>query len=78
MGGSGPDEGFGIGIVVLQVVFDGGFEVSDAAKHAAPNGILGDQAKEALDQIEPGCRGRGKVKMEARVSFQPCFDFGML
>lgn len=32
------DEGFGIGIVALQVDLDGGFEVGDASEDAAANG----------------------------------------
>ncbi len=77
-GCGGPDEGFRIGIMVLQVVFDGGFEVGDAAKHAAADGILGDQPEEALDLVEPRGGSRREVEMKARMAFQPCFDLGML
>ena len=74
----GPDEGFGVGIVVLQVGFDGGLEVGDAPEDAASDGVLGDQAEEALDQVEPGGGGRGEMEVEARMAFQPGFDLGML
>ena len=49
----GPDERFGVGIVLVQVGFDGGLEFGDAAKHAAADGVLGDQAEEAFDQVDP-------------------------
>ena len=64
--------------MVLQVVFDGGFEVGDAAKHAAADGIGGDQPEEALDLVEPRGGSRREVEMKARMAFQPCFDLGML
>jgi hypothetical protein len=35
MSASGPDEGFGIGFVMLQIGFDGGFEVGDAHEDIA-------------------------------------------
>ena len=40
--------------------------------------VLGDQAEEALDLVEPGSRGRGEVHMEARMALQPGLDLGML
>ena len=52
-GGSGPDEGFGVGIVVIEVLLDGGFEFGDALEDTAANAVLGDPAKETLDLIEP-------------------------
>jgi hypothetical protein len=47
-------------------------------KDAASDGILGDQAEEPLDQIDPGGRSRREVEMEAPVTFEPCLDLGML
>ena len=64
--------------MMLQVIFDDRFEIADAVKDAAPDGILCDQAEEALDQIDPGRRSRREVEMEARVAFEPCLDLGML
>src|SRR5260370_13803304 len=63
---------------MLQVIFDGRFEIGDAMKDAASDGILCDQAEEALDQIDPGRRSRREVEMEAPVAFEPCLDLGML
>src|SRR5215475_15624639 len=63
---------------MVQVVFDSEFEVSNAAKDAAANGILCNQAEEPLDQVCPG-RGRGgKVQVEPRVPLEPGPHFGML
>lgn len=42
---SGPDERFGCGIVMLQVVFDSGFQIGNASEDIAADGILGDQAE---------------------------------
>ncbi len=64
--------------MMRQVICDGRFEIGDAVKDAAADGILSDQAEEALDQIDPGRRSRREVEMEARVAFEPCLDLGML
>src|SRR5262249_40163620 len=64
--------------MMLQVLYDGCFEIGDAVEDAAPDGILCDQAEEALDQIDPGRRSRREVKMEAPVALEPCLDLGML
>ncbi len=76
-GGSGPNERFGIGIVVFEVTLDGGFDLRDALEHAAADAIRGDQAEEALDLIEPGRRSRREVHMEPLVSREPGPDAGM-
>jgi hypothetical protein len=60
-GWGGPDEGVWIGIMMRQVICDGRFEIGDAVKDAAADGILSDQAEEALDQIDPGRRSRREV-----------------
>jgi len=41
VGCCGPDERLGIGIVVVQVTFDGVFEVGDAVEDAASDGVVG-------------------------------------
>ena len=77
-GGFGPDEGLWIGIVVFQVVVNGGFELGNGGEDAAPDALLSDQPEEALDLIEPGGRGGGEVQVKAGVLGQPCLDVGML
>ena len=74
----GPDEGLGLGIVLLQVGFDCGLEFGDAAEHAAADGVAGDQAEEAFDLIDPGGRCRGEVEVEARMALEPGCDLGVL
>jgi Transposase len=78
MGGFGPAEGFGIFVPVGQEAGDGLLQARDAVEAAAANGLRGDQAEPALDQVEPRGAGRGEVQMEARVRDQPLFDRGML
>jgi hypothetical protein len=50
---------------------------SDAAKTARANHFTGDFTKKALDQVEPGRRGWGKVQMEAGMTLEPGDDLGM-
>ena len=78
MGGFGPAEGFGIFVPVGQEAGNGLLQARDAVEAAAANGLRGDQAEPALDQVEPRGAGRGEVQMEARVRGQPLFDCGML
>ena len=49
----GPDEWFWVGVMLFEIVFDGGFKISDAMEDAASDAILGDLAEEAFDLIEP-------------------------
>ena len=62
--GFGPDEGLGIGVVVLLVIH---LELGDAVEGAATNAVSGDLGEEALDHVEPGSRGRREVRMKARM-----------
>src|SRR5260370_18320789 len=78
MGGFGPAEGFGIFVPVGQKAGDGLLQARDAVEAAAANGLRGDQAEPALDQVEPRGAGRGEVHVQARVRGQPLFDRGML
>jgi hypothetical protein len=41
----------GVGIVMVQVVLDSGFEFGHASEDAAADVVLGDQAEEALDLV---------------------------
>ena len=67
----GPDEWFGICIVLFQVFHDGTFELLDTFEDAAANTFSGDLGKEPLDHVEPGSRGRCEVQMEAGMGFEP-------
>ena len=48
-GGSGPDVGFGIGIVTVDIFNNGGNEIEDVAENAAANAVLGQVMKETFD-----------------------------
>jgi len=67
----GLDEGFGIGIVVLQVIHNGVLELGDALEGPAANAVSGDLGEEALDHVEPGSRGRREVEVETRMGLEP-------
>jgi len=55
LGGLGPDEGLGIGVVAVEIVVDRSLKVGDAPEDAAADALGRDLGEEALDQIEPGC-----------------------
>src|SRR6516164_5712351 len=57
IGGLGPFEGLGIGVVMTDEVHDVGAQSLDAAIDAAPDLLVGDEGEEALDLIEPGRAG---------------------
>jgi hypothetical protein len=62
VGGLGPAERLGVGIGGLDVDFDRCFELGHRAEHAASQGTLGQQRKEALDLINPGSpSGEGRL-----------------
>ena len=53
IGGLGPSEGFGIGVVSVDERSDVGPKSGDAAIDAAPDLLIGKEREEALDLIEP-------------------------
>jgi hypothetical protein len=69
-----PSEGFWLGIVRLDVGVDGGFKFGGGAMHAAAHLALGEQAEEALDLVDLGCRGRGEVEVPAGPFGEPVAD----
>ena len=52
---------------MVEVVVDGRFEFGHRGEDPAPDAVMSDQAEEALDLVEPRCRGRGEVQVKARV-----------
>jgi hypothetical protein len=67
----GGDDGFGIGvpgersgllIVVLDEAVDRLLEGDDRVEHAAFEPAAAELGEEALDRVQPGARGRGKVE----------------
>ena len=47
---------------------DAGDEVGDGREAAATQGLAGDDREEGFDQVQPGARGRGEVRAEAKSS----------
>jgi hypothetical protein len=75
----GPDEGLGVGIVVVQVFDNGALELRDALEGAAADAISSDLGEEPLNHIEPGGRGGCEVQMEAGVRFDPAlYSWGLV
>src|SRR5258708_34202371 len=74
----GPDEGLWIGIVMLEVVLDGGFEFGNAFEDAGADAVSGDKAEEALNLVKPGPGSGCEVHVEARMPFEPRLDLGVL
>jgi hypothetical protein len=62
VGGFGPDEGFGAGIVLDEMSIDSGLQVGDRVKDAAADALPRHLGKEVLDGVEPRRRGRGEVE----------------
>jgi hypothetical protein len=73
-----PAIGRGLEVVVLEVDVDRCDQFVDARKGAFTDDVVGELAKEALDEVEPGGTGRGKVDLNARMLLQPSADGGML
>ena len=71
VGISGPDEGLGLAIVLLEEAVDGALEVVDGSEDAALETALGQNREKAFDGVEPRGRGRREVKAPARVARQP-------
>ena len=74
IGGLGPFEGLGVGVVMTDEVHDVGAQSLDAAIDAAPDLLVGDEREEALDLIEPGRTGGREMDMPARPFGEPVAD----
>src|SRR3954468_16324935 len=59
------------------VASDRVLKVGNGGEHAASDAFAGDGREEALDGVDPGCRGRGEVEHPARMFCQPCLDLRM-
>src|SRR5207237_2743040 len=78
LGGFGPDEGLGAGIVLGEIRIDGGLQVGDRAEDAAADVLPGYHGKEILDGVEPGGRDRGEGESPTRMPRQPGQHLGCL
>lgn len=78
VGIGGPDEAPGGSIVLGDEAVDGGLKIDDAAEAAAAQALGGQLGEEALDGVQPRCRGGREVEDPARVVFQPGPHLGVL
>ena len=53
VGIGGPDEGFGLGIVVPDEAVDGSLELDDRMEHAALEPAAREPGEEGLDGVQP-------------------------
>ena len=70
----GPDEGARVGVGGLDVAADRRLQGLDGGERPAPDLAQGEQGEPALDQVEPGGRGRREVQVVARPLGQPVPD----
>jgi hypothetical protein len=65
-------------IPVLDVRFDGCDQFIEIGDGEAADLTLREFAEESLDQVQPRGTGGGEVKMDSRVSCEPCLHFTRL
>ena len=51
LGGFGPDEGFGTGIVLGEISIDGGLQVDDRAEHTTADALPRHLGEDVLDRV---------------------------
>jgi hypothetical protein len=78
MGGLCPDKGLGMGVVVRNVVVDGGGEFGHTFEDTATNTLGGYFSEPTLYKIEPRRRCRNKMEVKAGVPDKPSLDPWML
>ena len=78
MGLGGPDKSLGIFVGQGEVLLEGCGKCRDAAKHPVAQALGRDIAEEPFVHVEPGCRRRGEMKLEARVLGDLLLTFGCL
>ena len=71
----GPDEGFGLSIVLGEEAVDGGLKVNKGAERSPFEPPLREFCEEPLHGIEPGARGWGEVEDPARMPLKPSQHF---
>ena len=74
VGGFGPDEGLRVGVGLVDVGVDRGFEIIGLFEGATLQSSGGREGKPALDEVEPRGGCRGEVQVPARALHQPVVD----
>ena len=70
----GPDEGFGVVVVMVDVVEDRCDQLLDTAKDSAAQTIFGQVAEEALHHVQPRATCRCEVHAKAGMTVEPALD----
>ena len=78
MGGLCPGKGLGIGVVVGNVVVDGGGEFGHTFEDTATNSFGGYFSEPTFNKIEPRRRSRNKMEVKAGMPDKPSLDPWML
>ena len=78
IGACSPDKRLGIFVMHDDAILDCADQFRDAAEHAAAQTFGCDVTEEALNHVQPGCRGRREMHMKPRMFLQPLLDVGML
>jgi len=73
----GPNKGFWVLIVAVDVVSDGHDELLEILEDSAPNQLGGQVAEESFNHVEPRCGCRREAHMEALVLFEPALHVFM-
>jgi hypothetical protein len=67
-----------MGVVIIEEAVDRRLKIGDGSEDAAFEAALGESGEEALDGVQPRCRGRREVEGPSRMSRQPPAHGGML
>src|SRR5271165_2869622 len=78
VGGFGPYEWLGFGVVSIEVVANGGLQLTRGSMGPTTDLALCEGGEPALHLIEPGRRGWGEMNMESRMTSEPVADRGCL
>ena len=76
-GGLGPDEGFGVFVMLMDVTVDGGLEIDDRVEYAALQAAACERREEALDSVDPRTGFGREVEHPARMAGEPGPDLGV-
>src|SRR3990172_8821323 len=74
IGALGPEERRGGGVVAVDEVMNGAFQLGRAAVDAAADLLVGQFREPTFDEIEPGAVGRREMRAEARTLGEPVAD----
>lgn len=78
LGCGGPNEGFGMFVMIGEIPVDGDLQIGDAPEYPSTNPLMSDLREKAFHKVQPGAGCRSKMKVEAWVTLQPCLHFWML